>query len=461
MAINRYDKDMRIREDLVGQLTPNCFVQDQVRAPAPPPGGWRPADWLPIQFQKTEAELGTDHFVISKGKVVAQDSQGFIVPAGLALALGGTGSAAGKFAGTVLSYTATDVAQKVQDLVTGLPVAAAVSYTGEQVADALIERGLVREADAVAAGGTVPATADAHLAVIIDLFISAPIGVAAYDFYVWSGRPEEGTQKFANYSQQSSVAFLTEVQMKVPLRVAGSLSNDDFVTATLDGAGSTTYAAGSAIAAGEYWDAANIASLNRYASVVTASTPVVALGLAQANVARETDRTPITCDVDGVLTRSRPSISLVTKEGDYFLDHEVGVLFLHEDTWATLVGGTTTITLTYNYYTDTGVASAHRFVHFDGPVRPGAHVTFDDQSNLTVASAAVIAAGARVVGRAHFVLSEADNHSLMQQVKTAWALSGVTSASQMPGSATKGFSDLITLSQETVADNVVYVNIRI
>lgn len=455
MPINRLSTNYNLREDIFDSITPYNTVQEEIRAPA---GEWKPAAWLPVQYTSTNVGAGTDAYVISSGKAVAFDTEGKIVPAGLRTQLGGNGET-GVFAGTVLTYTSTDVDWEVIDLTTGAKLTAATSYTGEELADALIERGLVREADATAAGATVPVAADADVNIVIDLFISRPVGVAAYDFHVWSGRPEDGDQVFTNYSKQHLVMFLTEIQMKVPHRVAGSTTTDGFDAATLDGGGSTAYAAGSAIAAGEYWSATNFSQLARY-SATDATTPAVGLGLAQANVAKNTDRTPVTCDRTGVLVRERRAVEDLAQEGDWYLDHEVGVLFLHTDTWATLVAlGAATTNFGYSYYTDTGVASAHKHIHFDGPTRPGDFVAVDEESNFTVASAAQISSGDQVIGRVLEIVAEP--RPLLNEVKTAWQLSGMSAASQMPGSATSGYTDLITLSDETVADQIVVVNVRV
>ena len=246
--------------------------------------------------------------------------------------------------------------------------------------------------------------------------------------------------------------------MRVPHRVAGSTTSDAFDANALNTAGTATYAAGSLIAAGEYWDAANVSQLERY-DHLDATDPVVALGLAEAPVAPNTDRTPFTADDAATLVRERKSAADISKAGDWYLDADVGVLFIHSTTWSTLVADSTTVTFSYSFYTDTGVASAHRYVHFDGPCRPGDFVTVDSQSNFTVASASQISSGDRVVGRVLEVQHEP--RPLLKEVKTAWDLSGLSASSQMPGSATKGFTDLITLSQETVADSIVILNVRV
>lgn len=452
MAQNRYSAQFRLREDILDSITPENMVQDDVQRPS---GPWRVAAWLPVQFSKSNTAAGTDKFVISAYKPVAFSTEGFIVPAGLRTALGGN-SSTGVFAGDVLTYTSDDVGE-VLDLTTGELVTAAVAYSGEDVCDALIARGLVLEVDAVAAGATVPVAADGDVNKVIDLFVSEPVGFVLQDVYVWSGRPEDGDQTFLNYSMQDRIMFYTAGQLRVPQRVAGNTTSDSFTVSTLDGSGSTAYAAGSAIAAGEYWSATNFVQLTRY-SALESTVPVVALGLAHAPVAKITARTPFTCNRTGVLTRERSSVSAISIEGDFYLDAAVGVLFLHEDTWATLVAlGAVSTTFSYDYYTDTGLADGQRFPHFDGPCRPGDFVTIDAQSNFVKASAAVVSSGLSL-GRVLQIRTEP--HTGMDLVKSAWTQSGFSKTSKMPGSATAGFSDLITLTDETVADKVVIINFK-
>jgi hypothetical protein len=194
---------------------------------------------------------------------------------------------------------------------------------------------------------------------------------------------------------------------------------------------------------------------------VTASSPVVALGLdpagsaAHFRVAADTDRTPFECATAGVLVRKRLSPADITQAGDWYLDADTGVLFLSSATWAAGVTAVATWNFSYNYYL-VSPAAAHKHVHFDGPVRPGMRVTYDAQSNFVGATSST--AEGDIVGRALQVFVHPVG--LLQHVKTGFT--GSTSAtSQMPGSATKGFPDNITLSDEIVADQMVTVNVRL
>ena len=50
---------------------------------------------------------------------------------------------------------------------------------------------------------------------------------------------------------------------------------------------------------------------------------------------------------------------------------------------------------------------------------------------------------------------------LLERVKTGFSGEEFDTSAQMPGSATKGFSDLITLSEQLIADQIVVVNVKI
>lgn len=455
MALNRNATNFRRRDEALGYVTPKVILNENVVQPVgPSKSGWLPAPWLPIQFSKSTDVGGTDYFVISSGKVVALTTEGHLVPAGILTLLQAGASA--------LSYTATDVAQGVIDLTTGLAVTAAVTYSTVQVAQALLERGLITSQDYIAAGGTNPPTTNTHGNFAIQTFISPPVGFAPYDFYKWSGKAEDADMFFTNYSKQSNVGFMTEAVLELPHLVAAS-GTDSFAVDTLNTAGTATAATGDQVRPTEYWNATNLAALTRYSLMgITASSEVVALGIdaagsgTQFRLARNTDRTPFTCDTAGVLVRERTSPALITREGDWYLDAELGVLFLHSDTWATGVAAIATWVFSYSYYDGSG-ADGHKMVHFDGAARPGLRVTFDSQSNYELAVEGTTAER-NIVGRVLAVNVQAQG--LLKHVKTGFP--GASSAmGKLPGSATKGFPDKITLSPEVVADQLVTILVRV
>jgi|14BtaG_2_1085337.scaffolds.fasta_scaffold01232_5 hypothetical protein len=455
MAVTRFSAQHRVREDVFDSITPSVTVQRDVSAPS---GEWKPAPWLPIVFSKSNIGAGTDYFVISSGKIVSFDSEGYLVPAGLRAALVDTAASTA----AVLTYTSDDYDQQVIDLVTGVAVAssAGATYTGLEVAEAIVERGFI---DAVVdtTSGSVPPATDTDIQEVIESFISKPVGVSAYDIYVWSGRPEDGDQKFNNYSKQHLIQFLTELQMKVPHRTTQDTSSDSFdVSAVTETAAAS--ADGDFPVAGEIWNETALDDLSRYAAVVDGMS-VTAWALAERPVAKNTSRTPISCDVSGVLTTEKSSLAGISSEGDWYLDADVGILFTHSDTYDTLVADNNDPTFSYYYYevSATTGASSDRYVFFDGEGKPGDFLSFDASSNFVVMASSQDALGTsntEWIARLHKI--DAEPKDLLDKVKTAFNLTGMTAVSKMPGSATSGYSDLITLAtSEEVADQIAIINL--
>ena len=416
MSVNRFSANFKTRDDVFDSITPENFRQKEISAPY---GPWRPAAWLPIAWTASNIHRGQDAFVVSKGKVLAQDRQGNMVPAGYRWF--------GKFAALAdvfVTYTADDVSWLVTDIITGEPVAAAGTRAVEDVAAALMERGLVLTSEVVAeaaarpvelagfdatklptdgAGGAMTAI---EVKAIMLCFISEPVGIAAFDFHTWGGLPEEGDQRFTNYQVQHQVQFLTEMQMMIPHRAGDSTAADAFTPGTEVTAVS---GAGDFVAPGEVWTAAALADATRYSLMgVSAASDLVALGLTGDRPAANTNATPISADVAGVLVSEKSSLAGVAAEGDWYLDADAGVILLHADTWATLTGGATTVTLSYHYYempgADDDVASAHKYVHFEGYVRPGDKLGVDKQSNFVRAGeASDVLEDGNSIGLVHYV----------------------------------------------------------
>lgn len=472
MAVSRFSANFNTRSDVFDSITPNVIRQRDISAPN---GEWKPAPWLPVQWTQSNLTAGEDAFVISKGKAVALSRQGHVVPAGYLF----FGTLVTATSTACITYTADDYTWGVMDITTGARYATngTTAYTTTQVAAALVERGLVTEDEATQAAadasltgydvadmptraGTM--TVDENKAIFL-AFISKPVGISAVDVYVWSGRPEDGDQWFTNYSKQHLIQFLTEAQMVVPHRAADSTTADVF-TGIESITPETADNAGDFPRAGEIWEAGELALTTRYSALgVTSSSEVVAFALAEDNVAANTDRTPITCDVSGVLTTEKSALSLITKEGDFFVDADVGVILVHADTYATLVSATSDPTFSYFFYEEAGsvtdVATAHRYVHFDGLAVPGDKLGVDKQSNFVKSnSTSDVLNGEAVLG---CVLSiETQPRTLLNKVKSAYNLSNMSASGKMPGTATKGFTDMITLSQEDVADRVAILLVR-
>jgi len=84
-------------------------------------------------------------------------------------------------------------------------------------------------------------------------------------------------------------------------------------------------------------------------------------------------------------------------------------------------------------------------------------VSFDTQSNFIAVEEEDVVLLSEVIGRVLEV--QAQPVPLLKNVKTGWAQAAFSAANRMPGSATAGFTDLITLSGETVGAQVVTLNV--
>jgi hypothetical protein len=187
--------------------------------------------------------------------------------------------------------------------------------------------------------------------------------------------------------------------------------------------------------------------------------------------------------------RHRSEPSLIAKEGDWYLDDEAGILLMWDDGGDTEPDRFTSV----KYYKYAGAASdftdasKEKMICFVGDCTPGDFVTFDQLSNLKVLGDFVVAdstlesngvaalkteldrIGAAVedrnfeeslvIGRVMDIIKEP--RGLLERVKTGFSGEEFDTSAQMPGSATKGFSDLITLSEQLIADQIVVVNVKI
>lgn len=446
MATNFYT-----RPEFTESLIPEVLFNESVLNPVGPTEAWRPANWLPVQWIATNRDAGSDAFVHMKGKPVCITRDQYLAPAGLRGAFDET------TATVVLTYTADDYAWGVIDLTTGARYATngTTTYTALDVAKALVERGLVPE-DTVSNN---PPSSNADVTAIVKAFFSLPIGFAAYSWYVWSGKAEDGDQFYTNYSKQSGVQFFTQWVLKVPVRVASDTDADSFDVSAI-----TVTTAPSAVGdfpqPGEVWNAAALSALSRYTGLSTTA-KVTGLALASKPVARNTDRTPIVCDITGVLKAEKDSILKVKKEGDWFCDLSVGMLFISSDTYATLVTDNTDPTVSYFYYDDSAAGDiTDKFVYFDGVLRPGDLISCDNKSNYVPKGSAadILASTDPALGRVLYALKEP--FAEMETKVSGWKGPNFDAASKMPGTATKGYSDMITLAGDTVADTLAILMIR-
>lgn len=448
MVVKRFSGSFRTRTDILDNITPNNVVQPNVSVPA---GEWKPCDWLPVAWQ---ADASKDYFTISSGKVLSFTREGRLCPAGLKKKAAAATAATDPF----VTYTQTDVDAGVRSIVTGaLCTVGAVSV--EAAAVGIVDRGLVMEHEVAPAAtdlfGGNPTQTLADAKGVLDLFIGPAIGVAAYDVYAWAG-DAPGELYDSNYQKQHLIQFFTDVQMQVPARInvtAVTIANvggvNAYAAATLEGItfpdgnvtnGATQFVAGSFLAAQA-----------RYTGVTMTNVVGLALDSGGMQVAQHTDRTPVTSSSTALL-RHRSSVELLTKAGDWTLDAEVGMLLMYEAGGnANTFGATESVSFfTYNV----SAAVGDKMVFWDGECFVGDYVDYDVNSNF------IRTASAPGLGR---VLQKiVQPKGLLDRVRTAFSGGSFGADAQMPGTATKGFTDLITLSgQETTADTVVILNLKI
>ncbi len=155
-----------------GHITPNFEYSEGIR----PAGEFMPAPYLPSVRFNTYFE---EHIVLSGGKVVAFDSNGYVVPAGLALDI-----TAGAGLG-LNEYTQSDVDRGVFN------ANGVLAVVGEKVADAMITASVT---------------------------VSAPIGLSSYNYWTNPGGDGENPAGYniMNFNLQNKVAFVTDYVVQVP-----------------------------------------------------------------------------------------------------------------------------------------------------------------------------------------------------------------------------------------------------
>lgn len=473
MTVKRFSGSFKSRTDILDNITPNNVVQPNVSVPA---GEWKPCNWLPVIWQ---GEASQDNFVISSGKVVCMTRTGRLCSARYRW-LGENGAAAD----VALTYTALDVEQGTINITTGAPVTtgdvAGGAVTMAEFAEAIVSRGLVLEAEVVGGGVFDPAT-DAHARAAMLAFVSAPVGVAAYDVYAWAG-DAPGELNFVNYQKQHLIQFFTDVQLQVPVHVqhedlAGGVGGaEEQLTAAKgdqadwSGGGAlavdgTTFPDASKAPAPLLLTSDQLAGLARYSAAISAGDNLVGIQLTAYPVASNTSRTPVE-DGGDALVRQKSKVSKVSKAGDFFLDGEVGIIIAFDDQaggggtapHAAAVFGSDITFYAYGNESD-GAAAGERYIHFAGRPRAGCHVTYDLQGNFTSIEVDASTDMDRVIGRCLGVVQQPKG--LLDRTRTAFAGSSFDKTAQMPGTATEGFSDLITLTDEVAADLVALINVKV
>ena len=478
MTIKRFSSTFKTRNDVMDNITPNNVVQPHIAVPA---GEWKPARYLPVQWT---GEASKDAFVISSGKVVCLDTTGRVADMtiiaaarALAAAAAGAGNAlawlstgalnatgTGTAANPLITYDSTDVQYGVWSIAT-MEAAAAGSVSIDEAAQGLLDLGLVvlgRDLGATpftinssssklmqhASATSLEVVENALL--VLEAFFSAPVGVAAYDVFVWAGdTPDELV--FTNYQKQHLIQFLTEVQMKVPVIA------EDSGTASSVNSGAA-YSSGSifAQAAGVKLTNANLVATARYSDL---GANVQGMVLNAAGISRNTDRTPFS---SAVLVKEKSSPALLKAAGDFYLDAEVGIVLMW-DSHADWSSGAITSLASVSFFAKVGASQQYRHIHAVGPLRPGMKLSFDAQSNFCKMGSAQDAhadgtSNTQHIGTVMEIIREPKG--LLDRVETAFKGSSFSASAKMPGTATKGFSDMITLSEEVVADELATLIVR-
>lgn len=449
--------------DKRGRLTPNVTWSE---SDSPHSENFAPAPWLPVQRWDEDLDVG-EWIVVSSGKVVALDGGGFLVPAGLRKKFN---VASGT---TVLTYTQNDVDAKVVDLVTGQLLTATVSYTEAQVTAALRERGVIKPSESAFQ------------------FISKPIGTAHYNYYKAAGTDLWDPTKlfWHNWRPQQLVAVHCDFVETVPL-VPGTVATETMANDNTGGADNLLELvfAGTASRVKGWFNSTQIHEVERFASEVAADDNVVCYLTTNPFLATVTDDSEITASVAG-LVKKVGSISSISAAGDYFVDYEVGCLFLYE------AGGnaipspfSTSATLGYYHY-NAVPASVTTYACAVGNLEYGDFVTVDADSNFVKATLDISAAegkdGSGNIYSADPDYSSASDAAISLQLEQAFAgylggivgqvigtieyprdnldrvrtpfASGLNATYKAPGSATGGRSDQLTYAHG--ADRMVLINI--
>lgn len=184
-----------------GHITPNFEYSEGIR----PAGQFMPAPYLPeVRFNVYFDES----VVLSGGKVVAFDSSGYVVPAGLkksAALYKAEFDANGEASADALNL----VKYSQQDILRGIQNAAGVDVALDEV--------VAKSFFDIAAG--------APLAPLVE--VSNPIGVSSYNYWGHPGGDGENPAQFRvqNFNLQNKVAFLTDYVIQLPAVVDDATYN--------------------------------------------------------------------------------------------------------------------------------------------------------------------------------------------------------------------------------------------
>lgn len=203
MAINPYSiipAATHKQFDDRGHITPNFEFSEGIR----PAGSFMPAPYLPVvRFNKYFEE----HIVLSGGKILAFDSAGFIVPAGLR-------KEAAAWLNTFLTNAGIDMAADIIAADAG----ALVVYGSDDAARGVLNAGGVA---AVAGEPVVKSffTPVSQGNATTEVTVSNPIGISPYNYWPHPGGDGTNPTQYNtyNFNLQSKVAFLCDYIVQVPV----------------------------------------------------------------------------------------------------------------------------------------------------------------------------------------------------------------------------------------------------
>lgn len=460
MSINRGFTPNHKFYDEMGRLTPNFEWSESHR----PHFEGAVAPWLPVVRYEKELQ---DWFVMSAGKVAAVDGQNDVVPAGyrLKFKVGGTAS---------LVYTQDDIDAGVIDLTTGVTVVGTHSYSSADITTALRVRGLIRSTEFA-----------------LD-FISKPIGVAAYNYYKRAGTDPRNPATYykQNWKPQELVAVQCDYVLIIPVLPAVATA-EVMANAIANGAGALE---ANGFGTNGWFGSTAIHGSTRYASQVAAGDDLVCYVTSLYPIALNTTETPVTSNATGGLVNEKSTLAGVQAAGDWYIDREVGALFLYEAAGNAIPSPfAVTNTLTYYHY-ETGVAAGaartSSYLCTTGDVKGGIFLSYNEDSNFVPAVLDISAAeGYSAAGAAYAADpeydTETDNAIVSRQLEQAimnydngvigqvlsittmprdylervrTAFEGQSAANmRTPGSATQGRSDQLTYTNS--AERLVIVNL--
>jgi len=372
------------------------------------------AAWLPISATATNSAAGyftydyqrhvfTDKVVIMPGKLVAltreslngvgagatalnQGTVGRLVPAGIRLAW-----KAAAADDAVLEYTDADVAERIEDLGTGLPVTEAKVYlkNDDGADDAFPELNLTKQ---LRSRGLIGAAESC------EALISRPIGVAANVVYAWAGG--DGTQpnklRFHNYRRENKSTFWTGQDHTLRLPVAPKTTNTKSVTAITDlvaGLVDLEDASGGWIKGASAARSTFTGLLGaRYADLPSTTVDWVAFAVGVPAIEHNVYNPLVHKSSAGAVKTSafkseKSSVTALGKAGDYFVDRDLGLIFFWEAGGDGLPSGVDlndTITFAYSPapVVDDPFAPAKVFAAVTGAVKPGDYLAYDKYSNF-------------------------------------------------------------------------------